>query len=47
MVFQVELTLERVEDRLHGLAERLEEAAAGALGFAGAGLAEQFDPGVG
>ena len=47
MVFEVELSFERVVDRLDGLAERLEEPTAGAFVFALAGPAQQLDAGVG
>ena len=47
MLFQVELSLEGVEDRLDALAQRFEEPAAGSFRFALAGAAQQLDAGVG
>ena len=47
MAFEVELALERVEDRLDVLAERFDELATGAFSFAAAGAAQQFDADVG
>src|SRR3954471_2468449 len=46
VLLQIELTLERVVDRLDDLAERLEELAAGPGSFALSGRAEQVQPGL-
>ena len=47
MLFEIELSLEGVEDRLDGLAEWFEEPAACSFGFALTGAAQQLDAGVG
>src|SRR5215212_9573225 len=47
VLLQIELTLERVVDRLDDLAQRLEELAASPGWFALAGRAEQVQPGRG
>src|SRR5665647_3823307 len=43
VLFQIELSLKCVEDRLDALAERFEEPAAGSFGFALASTAQQLD----
>jgi len=47
VAFEVELAFERVEDRLHALAQRLEEPGAGSVRFSLAWAAQEFDPGAG
>ena len=47
MLFQIELSLGRVEDRLECLAQRFEEPATGSFAFALASTAQQLDTTVG
>ena len=47
VAFEVELAFERVEDRLHALAQRLEEPGAGSVRFSLAWAAQELDPGAG
>jgi len=47
VLFQIELSLKGVEDRLDALAERFEEPAAGSFGFALASTAQQLDAALG